>query len=184
MAHFESTHDLVDDWYNHAQYLPMFLLGYFIAFSTCFWESLHRWRWFALAAAVAGYAMLVGAWYFAGYNDDHPPPDALRMALRVAWAIDQWCAIAAVFGFACRWCNADSALLRYLTPAVFPVYVLHQTVIVLLAWNLRPAALPPLLEGPLLVVATFALCLAGYEVIRRIGWLRPLFGLPSASRPG
>ncbi len=128
--------------------------------------------------------MLVGAWYFAGYNDDHPPPDALRMALRVAWAIDQWCAIAAVFGFACRWCNADSALLRYLTPAVFPVYVLHQTVIVLLAWNLRPAALPPLLEGPLLVVATFALCLAGYEVIRRIGWLRPLFGLPSASRPG
>ena len=183
-AHFESTHDLVDDWYNHAQYLPMFLLGYFIAFSTRFWESLHRWRWFALAAAVAGYAMLVGAWYFAGYNDDHPPPDALRMALRVAWAIDQWCAIAAVFGFACRWCNADSALLRYLTPAVFPVYVLHQTVIVLLAWNLRPAALPPLLEGPLLVVATFALCLAGYEVIRRIGWLRPLFGLPSASRPG
>jgi surface polysaccharide O-acyltransferase-like enzyme len=133
--------------------------------------------WLALATAVAGYAMLAGVWYFAGYNDDTPPPDTLRMTLRVAWAINQWCAIAAVFGFAYRWRNADSALLRYLTPAVFPVYVLHQTVIVLLAWNLRSAALPPLLEGLLLVVATFTLCLAGYEVIRRVGWLRPLFGM-------
>lgn len=176
-ARFESTHDLVDDWYNHAQYLPMFLLGYFVAFSNGFWESLQRQRWLALATAVAGYAMLAGVWYFAGYNDDTPPPDTLRMTLRVAWAINQWCAIAAVFGFAYRWRNADSALLRYLTPAVFPVYVLHQTVIVLLAWNLRSAALPPLLEGLLLVVATFTLCLAGYEVIRRVGWLRPLFGM-------
>ncbi len=178
VARFESTHDLVDDWYNHAQYLPMVLLGYFVAFSGSFWESLQRRRWVALAAATFGYAALVGVWYCAGYDDQNPPPETLRLALRVAWAVDQWCAIAALFGFAYRFRHADSAVLRYLTAAVFPVYVLHQTVIVVLAWNLRPAALPPALEGPLLVVATFALCLAGYEAIRRIGWLRPLFGLP------
>ena len=180
---FESTHDLAGDWYNHAQYLPMFLLGYLLAFSTGFWEALQRQRWFALGAAFAGYAAIVGVWYFAGYNDDAPPPQAMRLALRVAWAVDQWCAIAAAFGFAYRFRNADSAALRYLVPAVFPVYILHQTVIVALAHNARLLALPPLLEGLLLVLLTFAACFGGYELIRRIDWLRPCFGLTREAKP-
>ena len=71
----------------------------------------------------------------------------------------------------------DSAALRYLTQAVFPVYILHQTVIVVLAHNLQPLGLRPAAEGPLLVLTTFALCLGGFELVRRVGWLRPLFGL-------
>ena len=61
--------------------------------------------------------------------------------------------------------------------------LLHQTVIVVLAHNLKPLHIAPALEGPLLIAATFALCLLGYEVIRRIGWLRPLFGLKRESKP-
>lgn len=180
---FESTHDLVDDWYNHAQYLPMFLLGYLLAFSTGFWDALQRLRWPALAAALAGYAALVGVWYFSGYSDDFPPPDVMRVALRVAWGVNQWCAIAAAFGFAYRLRAVDSAALRYLTPAVFPVYILHQTVIVALAHKAKPLGLPPLLEGPLLVLLTFAACFGAYALIRRIPILRPLFGLTRARKP-
>lgn len=179
---FESTHDLLGDWYNHAQYFPLFLLGYLLAFSNAFWESLQRWRWPALAAALAAYAALIGVWYFAGYDDASPPPDWLRYTLRVAWAVNQWCAIAAAFGFAYRIRNADSATLRYLTAAVFPVYILHQSIIVVLAHHARSLHLAPLLEGPLLVIATFALCFGGYELIRRVGVLRPLFGLKSCPR--
>lgn len=180
---FESTHDLLGDWYNHAQYFPMFLLGYLMAFSTGFWESLQRHRWFALAVAIAGYATLVGVWYFSGYSDDVPLSDARRMLLRLVWGANQWCAIAATFGFAYRFRNVDSAALRYLTPAVFPVYILHQTVIVALAHGAKAFALPPLLEGPLLVLLTFVACFGGYELIRRISWVRPLFGLKSKRKP-
>lgn len=174
---FESTHDLVDDWYNHAQYLPMFLLGYLLAFSTGFWEALQRHRKIALGIALAGYAVITGVWHFSGYSDEMPPPEALRMLLRLAWGANQWCAIASMFGYAYRLRDVDSPALRYLAPAVFPVYVLHQTVIVALAHNAKPLVLPPLLEGPLLVVLTFAACFGGYELIRRIPLLRPLFGL-------
>ena len=174
---FESTHDLVDDWYNHAQYLPMFLLGYLLAFSTGFWEALQRHRKVALGIALAGYAVITGVWYFSGYSDEVPPPEALRMLLRLAWGANQWCAIAAMFGYAYRLRDVDSPALRYLAPAVFPVYILHQTVIVALAHAAKPLALPPLLEGPLLVVLTFAACFGGYELIRRLPVLRPLFGL-------
>lgn len=180
---FESTHDLVDDWYNHAQYLAMFLLGYLLAFSTGFWDALQRFRWQALATALAGYVALIGVWYFSGFSDEMPPPEAMRLALRVVWGVNQWCAIAAAFGFAYRFRAADSAALRYLTPAVFPVYILHQTVIVALAHNAKPLGLPPLLEGPLLVLLTFASCFGGYEVIRRIPIVLPLFGLTRARKP-
>jgi glucan biosynthesis protein C len=177
VARFESTHALVDDWYNHAQYLPLFLLGFVCAARAGFWQSLERLRWPALAGAVSAYAAI--AWYFgaAGYSDTQPPPEALRLAMRVVWAIEQWTAIAAIFGFAYRLRARDSAVLRYLVPAVFPVYILHQTVIVGLAHELKPFGIPPLVEGPLLVTATFGLCFAGYEVIRRVAVLRPLFGL-------
>lgn len=176
---FEQTHALTDDWYNHAQYASAFLIGFLAAFSSRFWESLQRLRWLSLALAGACYAALIHTWYFSGYNDAQPPPLELRLALRVAWAVDQWCAIAALLGFAYRWREADSPLLRYLTLAVFPLYILHQTVIVVLAHRLKPLQLQPGIEAMLLIVATFALCLSAYEIIKRCGPLRPLFGLRS-----
>ena len=174
---FEQTHALIDDWYSHAQYFSVFLIGFLAAFDSRFWEALQRLRWVSLLVAAACYAAFVHAWYFAGYDDAHPIPEALRLWLRLAWAADQWCAIAALLGFAYRWRHADSPALRYLTVAVFPVYILHQTVIVVLAHALKPLKIAPALEAMLLVGATFALCFAGYALIRRGRILRPLFGL-------
>ncbi len=172
---FDSTHALVDDWYNHAQYFAVFVLGFLIARSEQAWEAFRRQRWPALVIAVAGYAFV--AWYFGRFGDDNPPPEALRMFQRGVWGLYQWCSIAAILGFASTLAPGDSPARRYLTEAVFPVYLLHQTVIVVLAYNLKPLAMTPAREGPLLVVATFALCFAGFELVRRVAWLRPLFGL-------
>lgn len=174
---FESTHALVDDWYNHAQYFSVFLMGFLLARAIGFWETLQRLRWVALLLAAASYAFIV--WYFhgTGYGDANPPPNALRQCQRVVWALNQWSSIAAISGFAYRLRNADSRTLRYLVPAVFPVYILHQSVIVVAAYNLKPLTISPVLEGPLLILLTFSVCFGGYEIIRRVGWLRPLFGL-------
>lgn len=177
VGRFESTHALVDDWYNHAQYFPLFLAGFLLARGNGFWETLQRLRWPALGTAVATYAFIVWYFYGSGYGDANPAPEVLRQMQRAIWALNQWCAIAAIFGFAYRFRTMDGAALRYLVPAVFPVYILHQSVIVILAHNAQPLRLTPLLEGPLLVVLTFAACFAGYECIRRTPLLRPLFGL-------
>ncbi|MGL6291093.1 MAG: acyltransferase family protein [Silanimonas sp.] len=175
---FESTHALVDDWYNHAQYLPLFLLGFAMARIDPVWPALHRMRWKSLLLAVGSYAAIVGYFYGMGFDDVNPPPESLRVSMRVVWALNQWCVIAAILGFAWRFREANSRVLRYLVPAVFPIYILHQTIIVALAHELKAIALPPAVEGPLLVATTFGLCFAGYELIRRATPLRPLFGLP------
>jgi surface polysaccharide O-acyltransferase-like enzyme len=177
IGRFGSTHALVDDWYNHAQYLTVFVLGLTVARADAFWQTIVRQRWTALALAALSYAFLV--WYFRGsaYGDSNPPPDFVRAIQRVVWAANQWSAIAAILGFAYRFRASNSRTLAYLVPAVLPVYILHQTVIVVLAHEFKPVALPPLAEGPLLVVLTIALCFGAYEVIRRVPALRPLFGL-------
>ena len=45
------------------------------------------------------------------------------------------------------------------------------------AHALQPSHLNPGVEGPLLVLVTAAASFLGYELIRRIRWVRPLFGL-------
>jgi peptidoglycan/LPS O-acetylase OafA/YrhL len=174
VARFPDTHALVDDWYEHANYFSVFALGLLLARETAVWEEIRRLRWRALALALVGNAFV--ATYF-GHYVDVSPPDWLRQVQRVFHALDAWCAIVAVLGFARQWNPADSRARRYFTEAVFPFYIVHQTAIVLLAHFMKPLGLRPLVEGPLLVAATVATCFASFELVRRVGWLRPLFGL-------
>ncbi|KAB8314470.1 acyltransferase [Tolypothrix campylonemoides VB511288] len=181
VGRFESTHALVDDWYNHAQYLPIFLMGYAVARAQAVWTRFAALRWPAAMVSVACYAFT--AWYFAAFADGAPPPtDALRLLQRAAWGAFQWSAIVAIVGFAARIAPGDGPARRYLTEAVFPVYILHQTLIIVLAERLEPLGLRPAVEGPLLVLGTLALCVAGFELVRRVDVLRPLFGLGPRAR--
>jgi hypothetical protein len=165
----------VDDWYNHALFGSVFLLGFLIARHASVWEALRRHRWLALALAAASYAGVT--WYLGSHSPAHPPSDVLRATMRAVYGLNQWAAIVAALGFARQLAPGDGPVRRYLTQAVFPFYIVHQTAIVVMAHHLKPLALSPVVEGPLLVVATFAACFASFEVIRRVAWMRPLFGM-------
>jgi len=175
LPHFPQTHALVDDWYNHALYLSVFAIGFLLARQDGFWRELRRLRWLALLLAVSSYLAI--EIYFAAYAGDATPPDALRTAMRSVYALNQWTAIIAALGWANYWSPVDGPVRRYLTEAIFPLYILHQTVIILLARALRDADLPAFPEGLLLAGGTAVICLGMYEIIRRLGPLRPLFGL-------
>jgi hypothetical protein len=183
VARWPQTHALVDDLYNHAQYGFLFVLGLVLADADAFWETLRRARWGLLAAAVAAWALLAA--YFAHYaGPDLEPPQALRLAMRALFGVQQWIAPAAALGFARTWNPGDSAARRYLTEAVFPFYIVHQTAIILLAEALKPLALPVGLEAALLVGGTVASCFAAFELVRRVDLLRPLFGLTPRAQEG
>src|ERR1700730_3151059 len=175
---YPPNHAVAGDWYNHATYGMIFLLGFVLAGTRAPWVAIQRARWIALGLAVLGWAYL-SAYYGFYSNDNGPaPPQMLRLFSRAVYGAEQWLAIVAVWGEARRHLVHDNEARRSLTAAIFPVYILHQTVIVVVAHSLKPAHLDPAVEGALLVLVTASTCFLGYEAIRRVRILRPLFGLP------
>ena len=177
LARFPTTHALIDDWYNHAQYFSVFLFGFFAARSDSIWERLRAQRWIALGLAMLSYAFVIWYFNFSPYTEESPPPEMLRNLQRLIYSVNSWTSIAAILGFARQFNPGDSAARRYLTEAIFPFYIVHQTAIIVCSQWLKPVALTPMIEGPLLVAITFATCFASFEIVRRVRWLRPLFGL-------
>ena len=70
----------------------------------------------------------------------------------------------------------------YLTDAIFPFYIIHQTTIEVAGHYLAKERLPLGFEAAMVVGATLASCFVTYEVARRIGPLRSLFGLKPGPR--
>ena len=176
MPLFEVTHALVDDWYNHAVSLSAFLFGFLTAKSLTLRDELVRLRWPALTLALLAWAVFATyAWQYRA--DDAHPPEALRQLMRVVYAVDQWCAIAAILGFGAKHLTRGGPALTWLTLGVFPFYIVHQTVIVVVGHHLAKVGLNQALEAAILIAVTFGACLLTYEVVRRVAVLRPLFGL-------
>jgi glucan biosynthesis protein C len=181
---FEQTHRLIDDWYAHSQYLPLFLLGALLSRAPGIWPRVAAVRWTSLALALGGWACLIVWWSVPREAVDNTPFALLRQPAYALYALLAWCAILAACGFAHRHLDRDGPARRYLVQAVFPVYILHQTVIMVLAHALKPLHYTPGFEALLLIVMTTLLSFAGFEIVRRVAFLRPVFGLgPQMSRP-
>ena len=74
--------------------------------------------------------------------------------------------------------NKPMKWLPYATEAVYPWYILHQTIVIVVGYNLSQLQLGPVIEPMLVLGATIGGCFVLHEyVIRRIRVLRPLFGL-------
>lgn len=169
------TNNLTNDWFNHASYLFLFLFGFVAAKQDRLWLDMAQVRWRSLAIAVAGWMFLV--FYFSYYNDDRELPKSVLYFQRAIWTLTAWNAILALCGFARQHWNHDHPSRAYLNQAVFPVYLVHQSLIIVFAYTVRPLHLPAALEGGVLILATLSVSFAVFEVVRRVGVLRPWFGL-------
>ena len=174
------THDLFGDGIAHLAYFPALLFGFGLAGSVSARRALSE-RWaIATVLALGSYAAVGGTeWLYPG---DAVPPAALRWTFRIAREVQTWASIAALIGIAERFWNRDHRWRPMLVEAVFPFYIIHQTLIVGVEYALRSWSLPAPAEFAILVVATVAGCWAFYLIGREVAPLRPLIGLKPRSR--
>jgi hypothetical protein len=196
-SRFPNIGDPRTDWYSHAVYLTGFLFGFLVLRLPTVWTRIEALRRYWLAGALVAWATMIGlAIVLLGSDFDWSPVKSEAVAGThastlaqaggaVLWGADQWLWILAAFGYGRRYLSGrDGPARRYLTDAVFPFYIIHQTTIEVVGHYLAKDRLPLPLEASLLIGATAASCWLGYEVVRRVGWLRPLFGLkPAAPTP-
>ena len=145
--------------------LLAFLFGFLIVHSgNTFWQKLREWKWILLTIAVI--LFLVRSIVF-----DLKAPDYLMSIESNAW-------IFAVFGFAYKNLDRPGKALSYLTQAAYPVYIIHMIFLYLGSYFIMPIDMPAIFKFILVVIFTFLGCFASYELlIKRIGFLKPLFGL-------
>ena len=175
---FGDDGDLENDWYRHAIYFTVFLYGWWIGTDTALWAELARLRKRAL-----GWALLLFAAYATfvfGLPEEGPAwQDAVIWTLRNAYI---WMALCAILGWGHVLLNRPFGWLPWANEAVYPWYVLHQSLIVLFAYWLLPLQLGPVVEPVLVLAVTIAGCwLLHMFVIRRSAVLRPCFGLKTVA---
>jgi glucans biosynthesis protein C len=177
---WEESHALVGDWTAHANYVPAFLFGLALRSSEPLRSTISHWWPVAAGAAVGGWLILAGvelAW-----PGDTVAPHWVWLPYNVARAVECWCAIVALIGIADRYWNADHRWRPLLAEAVFPFYIIHQTIIVVVGyWLLGTTTGAPSRFG-ILIAATAGGCWIFYLVGRKVRWLRPLIGLTLLGR--
>jgi peptidoglycan/LPS O-acetylase OafA/YrhL len=169
--------DLLTDWHGHLAYVPPFLLGFALAGRPGLWAALARSVRPLLAISLACGAFLL--WAEAAWPDGTRPGHVDAMLILAASAAMGWTMPLLLAVAAERWLKRDHPLRATAAEAVFPFYILHQTVIVWLGWAIRPRGLAIAVAYPLLLGATLAACFAFYLIGREVAWLRPWIGLSS-----
>ena len=175
--YFPTTHNLTEDWANHAHSLTMLMTGFLIAKDPAFWSAIRRLMPFAVGLTIllaTGLTFIWGNWESLTTGDT----SWILWPARFARILYAWLMIASLLGLAQRFLTKDSAVLRYMTEAIFPWYILHQTIIVMAGFWLTRQGLSAGVEASLVILTTIARCGLIHEfIIRRVGVLRPLFGL-------
>ena len=172
---WSDTHRFINDFAAHATYLPVFLFGALLRRSEPLQSAIVRQWKLAVMLAVTAYLVVIACEFvFPAHARD---PGGLHQVFLVARAVQGWGTIIALFGIADIYGNRDGRWRAPLAEAVFPFYIVHQSLILVIGYGLRPYALAPLAEFAILVVGTALGCALFYVIGRSIGPLRPLIGL-------
>jgi glucan biosynthesis protein C len=103
---------------------------------------------------------------------------AIYVAVKILYEVGVWCMILGLLGLAHRFLTASGRVLSYATEAAYPFYILHQTIIIAIAYFVVQWDVSSGLKYAAIAIAAFALSLAIYEVaVRRWGPVRFLFGM-------
>lgn len=143
--------------------------GYLLAKNTYFWASLNQYRWVLCTSFILLYVCIVLA-----YQSVLDLPNYVWVTI---YNTQRVVGVFAMLTLAQRFLNFKAPYLNTLNSVVFPFYVLHQSVLIILCFMLQPFSFGPVFELFLIIVGTWGACAAITLVVMRIDIIRPLLGI-------
>lgn len=174
---FNVNHAFIGDWFALTEYGILFFYGFLlITIQEEFWKVIHRIRFGALAIGLGTFTSLIVLWHLEDGVLVHFATSFVR-------SINLWSWIIVLFAFSAIYLNRPSVLLSYCNKAVYPFYILHQTITLLIGYMLMNAEMKWELKFVIMCLGTFFGAWIIYELlIRRIPFLWPLFGLKTTTQ--
>ncbi|MBC9930062.1 acyltransferase family protein [Chitinophaga qingshengii] len=179
------TNDLIHD-YAYFPYWLLFLVAGFICIAhPRLMDSLERNRRSSFTLAFVS-IIIINYFRWNGLEPQHGWQGWSGWAYTALATASAWMWVFAIVGYGKRYLNRKSRVLTYANEAVYPFYILHQTVIVILTFYLANLQEDIGLKFIFTVLVTFMISMSIFHVlIRPYGLMRLLFGMkPAAKRPG
>jgi len=154
-----------ETWHGFFIGLTAFFFGFlFVYAGQSFWKTMSKWKWIYLAIASVLYILR-----FTEFES---------ISNMYLTSIESNCWIFAMFGLGYSYLNKPSVVLKYLSQAAYPVYIIHMAVLFGVAYFILPFDWNPIVQFMLTTLVTFIVCFVIYEfIIRRIKFLHPFLGL-------
>lgn len=170
---FSVTHALIDDWFNFINSLTFFLFGFIlIAAGKEFWKSIDLIKSKALVIGIIAFSIQLFIWI---QDKDSVLIHFSEALIKVT---NLWSWILVILGYAAKFMNTKSKTLAYCNRAVYPFYIVHQTISIVIGYyimNLNWGLAPKFL---IMVFGTFGGTWVIYHwILLKIPILHPLFGL-------
>jgi glucan biosynthesis protein C len=161
--------------WSYLVYLWLTLAGFLVVSGERLQASIERLRWLSLLIGL----VLAGAQFLLLNLEQEPTFGTWQYA--VGWgirALASWCCILAILGIGRKYLKFSTPFLTYANEAVLPFYILHQTVLLSVAYFVVQWTIPDLLKWLIVVLVSFVLIMVVYEfLVRRYNVMRFLFGM-------
>ena len=173
----DETHALINDWAYFVKNLLLFWFGYLFISRPAFWQILTDQRRILLTGTLICTVLLYAI--RAVYDTEGPDILAWEIAYLINTDCLTWFSVLATVAYGYRYLNVNRPILPHLNEAVYPFYILHQTVIVLIGYYVLTRTDLGVYDGFLVVsFSSLAACVAIYLLlIRPFKLTRVLFGL-------
>lgn len=175
---FPTTHGLFDDWYNFTYSFTFFIYGIIIISTEGMLDIIERQRKLSLKIALVPFAFL---WLFVWgptfyiMNEETTAFFFFYGFLRTTFVI---CWLLTILGYSRILLNKTNKLLQYANEAVYPFYILHQTIMMIFGYYILQLPLGIFPKFIFVVIVTFGGSFIVYEFfIKRFNVTRVLFGM-------
>lgn len=161
---------MLDFYPNPIYFLAFFFLGYVLVADTRFDEAIARHKGIALVLGVGLFVVWLSLVTRGKISQNWMQP--------IPRDLIAWFCLVAILGYGKKFLSFTNGFLRYTGEASYPVYILHQTVIVIIAYYVVQWQAGVLTKFLVIVAASLAATFALYDVaVKRTNVTRFLFGM-------
>jgi peptidoglycan/LPS O-acetylase OafA/YrhL len=157
--------------YSLVSYFALFLIGYFLLAMDSV-QTLLEQHWGVLLSAWI--VLTIGVMWTYGILMGH---DEVFWGSSAFFVVTGWTGVLALMGAGRHLADVSTAFTGYMAAASYPVYIIHQAVLVAVAYYAVMLPIPAVLQYLFLVISSILLTFACYEMLRRIPGVRELFGI-------
>lgn len=159
---------------NLFYFLFIFIVGYLIGTDDKIREIINRVK-FKLFMVLIPYVPLWFALAYFNQNAADFSPMSIFLAFIKNFAL--LLTLAVILGYGQKFLSVNNRILNYLNDAAFPLYILHQSVLIGISYYIVQLDMNILVKFSLITVVTFMISILLYEMIKRFTFTRWMFGM-------